>query len=91
MTANEHLAHLLQVQGGLLDAYLEQNLGRRYAYVILAWEQDPPIRLRVVTNLQTINAETARQQAQAWVARINALPEYVVPLDRSPRFLDLGP
>ena len=31
---NPDLAHLLEVQGGLLDAYLQQNLGVRFAYVI---------------------------------------------------------
>jgi len=28
------LAHLLEVQARLLDAYLSQNLGKRFAYVI---------------------------------------------------------
>lgn len=52
MTANEHLAHLLLVQAGLLDAYLEQNLGARYAYCIMVWEQAPPSRVRAVTNVR---------------------------------------
>jgi hypothetical protein len=54
IAVNEHLAHLLQVQGGLLDAYLEQNLGARYAYCIMVWEQAPPSRLRVVTNMASV-------------------------------------
>lgn len=31
---NPDLAHLLEIQGALLDAYLSQNLGKRFAYVI---------------------------------------------------------
>ena len=84
ISVNEHLAHLLQVQGGLLDAYLEQNLGTRFAYVILVREQDAPAQLRAVTNI--CNGAAARAMLAGRCVDVESLI-----LDRSPTFVDLGP
>jgi len=87
---NERLAHLLTVQGGLLDAYLEQNMGARYAYCILVWEQVAPSRVRAVTNVQDHRyiAPLVRE-----VADFATPPEGAEPivLDHGPMFVDTGP
>lgn len=85
---NEQLAHLLQVQGGLLDAYLEQNLGGRYAYVIVVWEQAAPSRVRAVTNVRDSwpLQMLVREVADFAPPKEGDEP---VPLDRSPLFVDI--
>jgi len=83
IAVNEHLAHLLQVQGGLLDAYLEQNLGTRFAYVILVREQEPPGHLRAVTNVAN------RAAARDMLLGLRTDVENLI-LDRSPTFMDMG-
>lgn len=85
VAANEHLAHLLEVQAGLLDAYLEQNLGERYACAIVVWQQNPPARVRVVTNVQDCPAQLralVREHAQ----HVADSPEPMA-LVRAPLFL----
>jgi hypothetical protein len=84
---NEHLAHLLQVQGGLLDAYLEQNLGARYAYAIVVWEQSPGSKLRAVTNLKEAGIVRMLLQDLAWCAARRPRGGEI-PLERSPMFVD---
>jgi len=84
---NEHLAHLMQVQGGLLDAYLEQNLGTRYAYAIFVWEPGAPARVRGVTNCDPRDVRAAQRYLQE-VADARAHASHVVALDRSPLFID---
>lgn len=85
---NERLAHLLQVQGGLLDAYLEQNLGRRYAYAIVVWEQGGAAGARGVTNVR------ARGELRHLVREADRIASrervHATELDRSPLFVDAG-
>lgn len=90
IAVNEDLAHLLRVQGGLLDAYLEQNLGKRFAYCILVWEQAPPSRVRAVTNVQDHRyiAPLVREVSDFAPPADGAEP---VVLDRGPMFVDTGP
>jgi hypothetical protein len=83
---DEHLAHLLLVQGGLLDAYLEQNLGRRYAYAITVTETDFPRRVRTVTNWQ--DPGPVRQVVQQLALSAAAESSAPIAVDRSPRFVD---
>lgn len=86
IAVNEHLAHLMQVQGGLLDAYLEQNLDKRFAYLIVCWEQLPPSQVRAVTN-----AGDMRALVRDLADRLNRLDGDALALDRRPTFVDLGP
>lgn len=87
IAVDEHLAHLLLVQGGLLDAYLEQNLGQRYAYVITVYETEQPRRVRAVTNVQDHGAiRQVVRELQASKAVESAAP---IAVDRSPRFCDV--
>lgn len=83
---NEHLAHLLQVQGGLLDAYLEQNLGARYAYAIMVWEPSAPSRVRTVTNIRDAQDLRAVVKAVTWLAP--HVEGDSIPLERAPTFVD---
>jgi hypothetical protein len=88
IAVNEHLAQLLLVQGGLLDAYLEQNLGTRYAYAILVCETASPRRVRAVTNFANpapIRALLADLAAASAVESGEAIA-----VDRSPRFVDVA-
>jgi hypothetical protein len=83
---DEHLAHLLLVQGGLLDAYLEQNLGKRFAYAIVAFECDEPRRVRGVTNVvHHANIRALLTDLNASCAVVDGEP---IEVERSPRFLD---
>jgi len=88
IAVNEHLAHLLMVQGGLLDAYLEQNLGQRFAYTIIVYECDEPRRVRGVTNvLHHANIRALLDSLNATAAIVDGEP---IEVERSPRFLDAG-
>jgi len=90
IAVNEHLAHLLTIQGGLLDAYLEQNLGARYAYVAIVFELAPGARLRAVTNLRDVLAARAILQDCAW-STARAFYGDVVELDRVPQLVEAEP
>ena len=85
---DEHLAHLLLVQGGLLDAYLEQNLGKRYAYAILVCETVDPRRVRAVTNFHDLNPARG-MLARLSGSRLVTSPQ-AIEVDRSPTFCDVG-
>lgn len=60
IAVNQALAHLLQVQGGLIDAYLSQNLGKRYAFALVVLEQDAPRHVAGVTNLHATDLVRAQ-------------------------------
>jgi hydrogenase/urease accessory protein HupE len=51
VAADPPLAHLLEVQGGLLDAYLKQNLGKRFAYAIFVVPVDLAGAVVAVSNV----------------------------------------
>jgi len=90
IAVNAQLAHLLEVQGGLLDAYLEQNLGTRYAYCIMVWEQAPPSQLRVVTNMASVRK--LHTLLQGFPATVRDNPSGApLELERGPVFVDTGP
>lgn len=86
VAVDEHLAHLLQVQGGLLDAYLEQNLGHRFAYAIMVWEPSAPSRVRTVTNIHDQADLRGVVKAVTWLAP--HVEGDTIPLDRAPAFVD---
>lgn len=87
MTTNEHLAHLLLVQGGLLDAYLEQNLGARFGYCIMVWEQAPPSRVRAVTNMRDhVPMATLVREVADFAPPLDG--EEPLALERAPTFVD---
>jgi hypothetical protein len=44
------LAHLLDIQGQLLDRFLEQNLGGRYFYCIVVSPAGTPAQVSAITN-----------------------------------------
>ena len=87
VAVNEHLAHLLTIQGGLLDAYLEQNLGARYAYAIIVWDQTPGAPLRAVTNCAASPVVRSALRDLTFAAA-RATRGGPLPLERSPVFVD---
>jgi hypothetical protein len=89
VAVNEHLAKLLQVQGGLLDAYLEQNLGDRYAYTIIVWAPLRPTHPRAVTNVhRPRRVRAALREFSTKIAQADTR-EQAVELDRAPILVDL--
>lgn len=64
------LAHLLEVQGQLIEQYLGQNMGEPYAYLLLA---TPRATARSVTLATNIRAEHVAPVAFLFGARIKAL------------------
>jgi hypothetical protein len=61
--ARQHLDHLLEIQGGLIEHYLAQNMGEYYAYLLLATPREPPAniledrRVAYATNIRAPRAE----------------------------------
>lgn len=81
---NEQLARLLEIQGGLLDAQLEQNMGARFGYAILVWDTSAPARLRAVTNLATTAPLRPPLRDLAAIIAAQTVPGYV---QRAPHFV----
>lgn len=44
-------AHLLEIQGQLIDAHLVQNMGERYGYVLIVFPVRLPGDVQLVTNV----------------------------------------
>ena len=90
MNVNPTLAHLLEIQGALLDSYLYQNLGVRYAYVIYA----VPIGLDgPVAGVSNIHAPVLERGAELIVAQLSQLHSsaeiHVEPVPRVVQRIDL--
>jgi hypothetical protein len=48
---DNQLAHLLDIQGQLLDKFLEQNLGKRYFYCIVVSPTGEPAHVSAISNV----------------------------------------
>lgn len=85
MNVNPTLAHLLEIQGGLLDAYLSQNLGKRFAYVIYV----VPVDLNgPVAGVSNIHAPVVESGAEFIVRQMAALkPGATIQVDNTPHIV----
>lgn len=69
------LEHLLEVQGQIIDAYLAQNMGERYAYLLLATPRaEPSLReARAVSHVTNMRPALAEHIALAFAERVKHL------------------
>lgn len=70
------LEHLLEVQGQIIDAYLAQNMGERYAYLLIATPRVEPeniLEARTVSHVTNIRPALAEHIALAFAERVKRL------------------
>jgi hypothetical protein len=83
VAVNPTLAHLLEVQAALLDAYLSQNLGKRFAYVIYVVPTDLSGPVAGVSNCHAPLVEEGADFAVRQLAQLT--PGAVIEVDATPR------
>jgi hypothetical protein len=80
---NPKLHSLLSIQGELLDNYLEQNMGERYAYVIVAIPAQGPFNLSVLTNFR--DRELIEPVLRDFATRLTgSRPEEIIEVNKHP-------
>lgn len=85
MNVNPPLAHLLEIQASLLEAYLRQNLGKQFAYCIYVVPADLSGPVAGVSN---IHAPMVERGAEFIVKQLAALtPGATLAIEDGPRMV----
>lgn len=85
MNVNPTLAHLLEIQAALLDAYLSQNLGKQFAYAIYV----VPVDLSgPVAGVSNVHAPLVELGAEFIVRQLSLLTKgATIDVDKAPHIV----